>query len=274
MLKSCFSYQNRNRSPWRKIQHVAVGVCSPCKLCSPYKAILSVILQNVYMNMVCIIDAKECCPSGFPTSGNRMLAEVTPPVRYSRSNFTFHCCLESYFLKHREQSGTHLSENTRDSLPGTSLQGMLSTFLWSFSNIKQSHMVNVPRRGNILSSIFSSPWKFWKGRPECAWVNGVIVGIRAGNFQVMVSNELHSRWSIKYVSVCLHLVYTCGTDVWECMGYVDGFLCAVCVYGMCSMCVWCVRCMYYVCNVCIVCMGYVQCVWCVYTGYIIGVCSV
>ena len=60
----------------------------------------------------------------------------------------------------------------------------------------------------FFSSIFILQWKFWKERPECTLMNGITVGIRAGNFKVMVLNELHSSRSIN-MYLCVHTICMC-----------------------------------------------------------------
>lgn len=185
------------------------------------------------MSMVCIRDAKECCASGFPPSGNCMLVEATLPVRYSCSSFTFYCCLESYFLKHVKHLGTHLSENTWGNLLSTLPQGVPEVCFGCFQILNRDIWV------------FSAVFSFYSGNFEKGGLNVPwwIVGIRAGNFKVMVSNELHSSRSIN-MYLCVHTLCMC---VWLMYGSIWDMW----MFFVNSVYVWYV---WHVCTVCMICV--------------------
>lgn len=92
-------------------------------------------------------------------SGNCILVEVTLLVRYSCSNFTFCCCLESYFLEHVEHSGIHLSENTWGNLLSTLPQGVPELWFGSF------------QISNRAIWFFSAVFSFYSGNFEKGGLN-------------------------------------------------------------------------------------------------------
>lgn len=92
-------------------------------------------------------------------SGNCMLVEVTLLVRYSCSNFTFCCCLESYFLEHVEHSGIHLSENTWGNLLSTLPQGVPELWFGCF------------QISNRAIWFFSAVFSFYSGNFEKGGLN-------------------------------------------------------------------------------------------------------
>ena len=90
-------------------------------------------------------------------------------------------------------------------------------------------------------------------------MNGIIVGIRAGNCKVMGSNELHSSRSINTYpwvhTLCMSvwLMYKSIWDMW--MVFVNSVYVRY-VWHVCTVCMICVQCVYVysaydVCTVCV-----------------------